>query len=89
MDVDETGTATQGVKLSMFDNFEPGKMWMRCRNIYWRTAILRMFPYNYKAAFINTDKNLIGFSAYGQTQNYYLFSLMTKKGSSRKYLKEK
>ena len=36
--------------------------------------------YNYKAALITTDRNLIGFAAYGQSQKYYLFSYDKEKG---------
>lgn len=87
MDVDETGTATQGVKLSMFDISNPGNV-EEVQKYILEGCYSTDVSYNYKAAFINTDKNLIGFSAYGQTQNYYLFSYDKEKGFQEVFERE-
>ncbi len=79
MDVDATGTTTQGVKLSMFDISSPDNVSELKKYIlenFYSTDI----AYNYKAALISTTRNLIGFSAYGQGQTYYIFSFAKETG---------
>ncbi|CUX37341.1 beta-propeller domain-containing protein [Clostridium sp. C105KSO13] len=87
MDVDDTGTTTQGVKLSMFDISNPKDVKEVQKFVledYYSTGISN----NYKAAFIDKDKNLIGFSANGQTQSYYLFSYDKEKGFQEVFERE-
>ena len=79
MDVDETGTTTEGVKLSMFDISDPEDVKEIQKHVIEDTYSTNL-AYNYKAAMISTDRNLIGFSAYGQGQYYYIFSYDKKKG---------
>lgn len=73
MDVDETGTTTEGVKLSMFDISDPEDV-KEVQKYVLKDMYSTNVSYNYKAAMISTDRNLIGFAAYGQSQHYYLFS---------------
>lgn len=79
MDVDETGTTTEGVKLSMFDVSDPENV-KEVKKYVLKDIYSTNVSYNYKAALISTDRNLIGFSAYGQSQHYYLFSYDEKEG---------
>lgn len=79
MDADETGTTVNGVKLSMFDISKPSEV-EEVQKYVLQDIYSTNVSYNYKAALISTDKNLIGFSAYGQSQHYYLFSYDEKKG---------
>ncbi len=73
MDVDETGITTEGVKLSMFDISDPADVEEVQKYILEDTYSTDV-SYNYKAAFLDVKKNLIGFSAYGDTACYYIFS---------------
>lgn len=73
MDVDETGTTTNGVKLSMFDISDPKDV-QEIQKYVIEGAYSTDVAYNYKAAFIDAEKGLIGFSAYGEYQKYYIFS---------------
>lgn len=73
MDVDETGTATEGVKLSMFDISDSANVEEMQKYILENTYSTDV-SYNYKAAFVDVEKNLIGFSAYGDKMCYYIFS---------------
>lgn len=79
MDVDEAGTTTNGVKLSMFDVSHPADVKEVSKYVL-KDMYSTNIPYNYKTALISTDRNLIGFSAYGEGQHYYLFSYDKKKG---------
>lgn len=74
MDVDEEGVTTEGVKLSMFDISDPGNVTEASKYVledkYGTDA-----AYNYKAVFVDVEKNLFGFRAYGGNGDvYYLFS---------------
>lgn len=79
MDVDETGTVTNGVKLSMFDISDPSNV-KEVEKYVLEDIYSSAVSYNYKAALISTDRNLIGFTAYGQGPHYYLFSYDGKDG---------
>ena len=72
MDVDENGMTTEGVKLSMFDISDPSSVQEVCtyviENMYGTDV------YNYKAVFVDVEKNLFGFAAYGDSMKYYMFS---------------
>lgn len=73
MDVDETGTTTNGVKLSMFDISDPSDVQEIDKYVledFYSTDV----SYNYKAALVDSEKNLIGFPAYGEELHYYVFS---------------
>ena len=73
MDVDETGTATNGVKLSMFDVSNPEGA-EEIQKYVLEDCYSTDISHNYKAAFIDIKKQLIGFSGYGQGQHYYIFT---------------
>lgn len=83
MDVDETGTSTQGVKLSMFDISDPANVEEVQKYVLENTYSTDV-SYNYKAAFVDVEKNLIGFSAYGDEMKYYIFSYETN-GFTKKF----
>lgn len=79
MDVDETGTTTNGVKLSMFDISDPGNV-KEIQKYVIEGSYSTDVAYNYKAAFIDVEKGLVGFSAYGEYQKYDIFSYDEEKG---------
>ncbi len=73
MDVDETGTTTNGVKLSMFEISNPEEVQETQKYVIEDTYSTDV-AYNYKAASIDVEKNLIGFAAYGEEAIYYIFT---------------
>ena len=88
MDVDEEGVTTEGVKLSMFDISDPGNVTEVSKYILedkYGTDV----SYNYKAVFVDVDKNLFGFRAYGGTGDvYYLFSYDESEGFQEMFSRE-
>ena len=80
METDEEGFTTDGVKLSMFDVSDPGDVKETqkfiMKNVYYASVM-----YDYKAALINPDRNIIAFSAEGDGgESYYVFSYNDKAG---------
>lgn len=80
MDVDEDGFTTNGVKLSMFDISDSSDVKevqkYTLENVYSADVM-----YDYKAALIDPEKNVIGFAADGNnSENYYVFSYDNKDG---------
>ena len=80
MDVDEDGFTTNGVKLSMFDisdNTDVKEVQKYVlENVYSADVM-----YEYRAALIDVEKNIIGFSADGGNgESYYVFSYDEDKG---------
>ena len=79
MDVEEDGATVNGVKLSMFDISDP-------RNVeeVHKTVLEECYStdvsYNYRAAFVDVEKNLIGFPGYQEQQEYYIYSYDKEKG---------
>lgn len=73
MDVDESGTTTNGVKLSMFDISNPANV-QEIQKYVLEGVYSTDVAYNYKAAFINLEKNMIGFTAYEEVPKYMIFS---------------
>lgn len=73
MDVDASGTTTNGVKISMFDISNPTDVSETQKYVLEGTYSTDV-SYDYKAVLIDVEKNIIGFSAYGDSQHYYVFS---------------
>lgn len=74
MDVDETGTVTNGVKVSMFDISDPVNVQEADKYVI-EGAMSTDVSYNYKTALVDAEKNLIGFIAYSDGgADYYIFS---------------
>ena len=74
MDVDETGTVTNGVKVSMFDISDPSDV-QEIEKYVIDEAYATDVGYNYKAVLADAQKNLIGFLAYCDNgAEYYVFS---------------
>lgn len=80
MNVDEKAQSTDGVKLTMFDisdkaNVKEADTYV-LENVY-STDV----SYDYKAALVDQERNLIGFAGYTQGgQHYYLFSYDDSRG---------
>lgn len=73
MDTDPDGMTTNGVKLSMFDISNPASVSEINKQVLENVYGSNVF-YDYKAVMIDGDKNLIGFSAYGDSMHYYVYS---------------
>ena len=80
MDVDKEGDVTDGVKLSMFDISD--KKNVKEEHKYTLKDVYSTdVEWDYKAALIDVEKNIIGFPAGGENrQMYYLFSYTEEKG---------
>ncbi len=80
MDVDKKGDVTDGVKLSMFDISD--KKNVKEKHKYTLKDVYSTdVEWDYKAALIDVEKNIIGFPAGGENrQMYYLFSYTEEKG---------
>ena len=85
MDVDESGTTTEGVKLSMFDILDPSSV-QEVQN-YVLEDMYGTNVYSYKAVFADVEKNLFGFTAYGSDTKYYLFSYDSENGFTEVFSK--
>ena len=80
MDADEETGATGGMKLSMFDVSDPANVQEKdtfvMENVYSGDVL-----YDYRAALVDPERNLIGFSAYdGARERYYVFSYDRESG---------
>ena len=80
MDADEETGATGGMKLSMFDVSDPADVQEKdtfvMENVYSGDVL-----YDYRAALVDPERNLIGFSAYdGARERYYVFSYDRESG---------
>lgn len=72
MDTEENGT-TNGVKVSMFDISDPTDV----KEVHKYTVTEAYYSdifNDYRAVLVDYDKNMIGFSAYGSIEHYYIFS---------------
>lgn len=78
MDVDESGTTTEGVKLSMFDISDPSSV--QEIQTYVIDGMYSTNVYDYKAVFADAEKNLFGFTAYGDSPEYCMFSYDAENG---------
>ena len=80
MDVDKKGDVTDGVKLSMFDISD--KKNVKEEHKYTLKDVYSTdVEWDYKAALIDVEKNIIGFPAGGENrQMYYLFNYIEEKG---------
>lgn len=80
MAVDEETITTDGVKLSMFDISDPADVQETDTYVIENTYGTDV-AYNYKAAFVDTEKNLFGFTAWGENNNgYYIFTFDEAEG---------
>lgn len=80
MNVDEKTMSTDGVKLTIFDISDPENVKEEqtfvLENVYYTDV-----SYDYKAALVDTEKNLIGFAADSEGgREYYIFSYDEKDG---------
>lgn len=87
MDVDETGTVTNGVKVSMFDISDPSDV-KEAQKYILEDTYSTDIAYDYRAALISEERNLIGFTAYGQTQIYYVLSYNDESGFTVRFSRE-
>lgn len=80
MDADEETGETKGVKLTMFDTGRPEDVKEEDTFIMENVYSTDVF-YDYKAALIDPEKNVIGFSAYeGACEKYFVFSYDSEEG---------
>ena len=73
MDVDEEGVTTDGVKLSMFDVSDSSDV-KETQNYVLEGMYGTDAGYDYRAVFADVEKNLFGFMAYGDPNEYFVFT---------------
>lgn len=73
MSVDQEGVTTEGVKISMFDISDPAGV-QEMDNYVIQGMYGTDVAYNYKSVFIDVEKNLFGFTGYGDATEYNLFT---------------
>ncbi len=83
MDVDESGVTTEGVKLSMFDISDPSDV--REVQKYVLEDMYGTDVYDYRSVFADVEKNLFGFTAYGSSQKYCIFSYDENSGFRQEF----
>lgn len=72
MDADDNGV-TSGVKISMFDISDPADVKEVHKYTLKETYHSDIFN-DYRAVLVDAERNMIGFSAYGTNEYYYIFS---------------
>lgn len=80
-DMDEAGVTNNGIKVSMYDISDPSDV-KEVQKYVLKDTYGTPAAYDYKAVLVDQEKGLIGFSAYGDREQYYLFSYDSKKGFS-------
>lgn len=86
-EVDEEGVTSEGVKLSMFDISDPADV-KEIHKYVIKNAYSTAVFYDYKAALIDVERNLIGFSADSANECYYIFSYDEKNGFTCEFTEE-
>ncbi|SHJ45462.1 beta-propeller domain-containing protein [Hespellia stercorisuis] len=87
MDVDETGTTTNGVKISMFNIEDAANVSEEQKSVLENMYSSDVF-YDYKAVLIDAERNLIGFSAYGNGAHYLVYAYDRQAGFTCKLDRE-
>lgn len=88
MAVDEEAITTDGVKLSMFDISDPTDVQEMTIYVIENTYGTDVAS-NYKAAFVDTEKNLFGFTAWAENKNsYYIFTFDEAEGFHKVFERE-
>lgn len=72
MDADEESGTTNGMKISMFDISDPKDV-KEIHKYTMKESYYSDVFYDYRAVLIDYNKNMIGFSAYGNQEMYYIF----------------
>ncbi|MEE0706837.1 MAG: beta-propeller domain-containing protein [Adlercreutzia sp.] len=79
MATEKGGRVTQGLKLSMFDTSDPTDVReltsFTLEGTYWADAL-----YDHRAAFVDAERGLVGFSVDGEDDCYYLFTYSDERG---------
>ncbi len=73
MDTEEESGVTNGVKLSMFDISDPADV-KEVQKYTIKGAYSSDVFSDYRAVLIDKERNMIGFSTYGNSEMYYIFS---------------
>lgn len=79
LDMDEQGMNVNGVKLSMYDITNKADVKERYKSVIDGTYNASVLS-DYKAVMFDAKRNLMGFSAYGDTESYYLFAYEEESG---------
>lgn len=79
MATEKGGSVTRGLKLSMFDTSNPTDVReltsLTLEGTYWADAL-----YDHRAAFVDAERGLVGFSVDGEDDCYYLFTYSDGRG---------
>ena len=87
MDVDDESVTTDGVKVSMFDISDPSDVKETDVHVLedmYGTDV----AYDYKAVFVDVEKNLFGFLAYGSSNQYTVLTYDDENGFSEVFSRE-
>lgn len=87
MSVDQEGITTEGVKISMFDISDPAGV-QETDNYVIQGMYGTDVAYNYKSVFIDVEKNLFGFTGYGDATEYNLFTYDETEGFREVFSRE-
>ena len=87
LSVDEEGMTTEGVKLSMFDISDPANV-KEMSTYVLENVLSTDAGYNYKAVFADAEKNLFGFTAYGDSSEYKMFTYDEAEGFKEVFSKD-
>ena len=87
LSVDEEGMTTEGVKLSMFDISDPANV-KEMSTYVLENVLSTDAGYNYKAVFADAEKNLFGFTAYGDSIEYKMFTYDEAEGFKEVFSKD-
>ena len=78
---------TEGVKLSMFDISDPANV-KEMSTYVLENVLSTDAGYNYKAVFADAEKNLFGFTAYGDSIEYKMFTYDEAEGFKEVFSKD-
>lgn len=87
MSVDQEGVTTEGVKISMFDISDPAGV-QETDNYVIQGMYGTDVAYNYKSVFMDVEKNLFGFTGYGDAMEYNLFTYDENEGFREVFSRE-
>ena len=87
MSVDQEGVTTEGVKISMFDISDPAGV-QETDNYVIQGMYGTDVAYNYKSVFMDVEKNLFGFTGYGDAMEYNLFTYDETEGFREVFSRE-
>lgn len=87
MSVDEQSVTTDGIKISMFDISDPSDV-TESDSYVLEDMYSTDVSYDYKAVFVDVEKNLFGFLSYGASNQYTVLTYDEEKGFREVFTRE-